>query len=528
MLTIPYARQQPYDRQRYTATMADLLLRRGDALAAAARARGDASSAAWLRAGDIVAGTMAQVGNLRDEERNIAAIQHQRDIENAQREREFDERVNARKSDEEWRRQQFRAQTAGQAADDIEPGVDVPEEVYNERFAGTPAAMRFRHQAPVAAQPAWEQPAVDDSMGDAGPAEAAQPGRYTRTPNAQESLAMANLALGKEDRAYRTAQDTIQQGQHLDDQRRAQSNADRAYNRGVHEFDVTNARLRDKDNAEQTSIAGFNFGVSGDEFLKSLPPHQQRLVKSVAEYKTDIKQVSSLRGDQRQKLAMMVLQYDPTFDMTQDQSRAALAKDFRTGKAANNIRSLNTAIGHLDSFEKASTALNNTSWQIINRSKNWLNEQTGDPNIVLVQEKANAVETELATVFKGMGATDQEIKEWRRNFSAAQSPAQFKAIVGGAIELMGSRLDAMRYQYENGMGKPKDFEILSDTSRKILTRLGVDPDMLEPPLATPAEAEQGDWFDSVIQRQQRFPDTSPGVPRGTSPAPLFGPRPQRY
>ncbi len=225
----------------------------------------------------------------------------------------------------------------------------------------------------------------------------------------------------------------------------------------------------------------YNPSVGGGEsFLKTLSPQNAALVKGVANYKLSLSKITSLRSSAREKLTRMVMQYDPTFDMTQYATRAAIRKDFTSGKSSRSIRSLNTAVGHLKSLSEAFKKLDNTSYPIWNKIKNFGIEETGGGIITAVKNNINAVAGEMATVFKNSSGTDQEIKAWKDEISASQSPAQVKAGIDKMIELMGSRLTAFNSQWKSGIGKPKDFRILSDNSRKILSSMGVDVNAIDP------------------------------------------------
>jgi hypothetical protein len=199
-------------------------------------------------------------------------------------------------------------------------------------------------------------------------------------------------------------------------------------------------------------------------------------------------------------------------------------RDFTSGKSANNVRSLNTAIGHLETLQKAAQGLDNSSVPMWNRVANAIESGTGDPRVVRFVTAANAVENELAALFKGTGATDQEIKEWRRAFNENMSPEQLKASTSQAVELMGSRLLALRDQYEKSMGKPADFGFLNAKSRSVLKEMGVDVDALEPsrqpaqvPSATPADSSAA----TAATNPAAQPFTQRTTPSGrTIPEPL--------
>jgi len=221
------------------------------------------------------------------------------------------------------------------------------------------------------------------------------------------------------------------------------------------------------------SVAG------GDELLAKLPADTAGLVKKIANYEMDLSKVTSMRGGQRERIASLVALYDPTFDMTQYGARNAVRRDFTSGKSANNIRSLNTAVKHLESLDRAGKKLDNSSLQLWNKIANTAITQTGDPRVTNFKTAANAVESEMASVFKNMGATDQEIKAWRENLNESQSPQQITGAIHTMIDLMGGRLAALDGQWTTNMGKPRDFAILSKSSKDILRKFGVNPDTME-------------------------------------------------
>ena len=207
------------------------------------------------------------------------------------------------------------------------------------------------------------------------------------------------------------------------------------------------------------------------ETISKMPAGQQSIVKQLVDYKYPLPSSFALRSPYWQKILETASQYDPSFNAAQYNNRVALMKDFTSGKAANNIRSLNTAVGHLDTLQKAATALDNGGIQLWNAIANKGLTATGDPRVTNFNVAANAVESELAAVFKGMGATDQEIKAWRENLSAAESPEQLRGAISTAVELLGSRLDALRQQYESGMGRKPHVQFLTPKSESILSKI---------------------------------------------------------
>ena len=242
-------------------------------------------------------------------------------------------------------------------------------------------------------------------------------------------------------------------------------------------------------------VNAVNQGKTGNDILNSLTPIDKATLQSILDYEKNpanlsLRKVKGESRSEREKFLGMAHLIDPSYDESQYANRSTVRKDFNSGKSAQNIRSLNTAVGHLDTLSKTGDKLANASLPLWNKIANSTLSAIGDSRVVAFNTAATAVESELASVFKGMGATDQEIKVWRENINSSQSPEQLKGAIDTAIELMGSRLQALTNQYELGVGKPKDFKILSDKSRQILSNLGVDVEALDP-IKTPAQGTAG-------------------------------------
>lgn len=235
-------------------------------------------------------------------------------------------------------------------------------------------------------------------------------------------------------------------------------------------------RIASQRNASTNQTISNANAPGGEDFLKQIPPALGGLVKKIANYEMDLTKVTSMRGGDRERIAQLVAQYDPTFDMTQYASRAAVRKSFTSGTDAANAAAINTAIRHLDTFAKQAKALSNTSIPAWNKVTNFAIEQTGDARTKNFKTTGNAVFNEMAKVFKGTGATsDSEIKEWRAAVNAADSPEQLQGAIGTMIELMGGRIATMDEKWTRGMGKPRDFKLLDPRSEQILKKLGHDP-----------------------------------------------------
>lgn len=204
----------------------------------------------------------------------------------------------------------------------------------------------------------------------------------------------------------------------------------------------------------------------------------KNLLWQVTNYRLDPLKMTSLKNNQREQLISMASQVDPNYTSSQYPVVEDTRKDYTSGKSAQTIRSLNTAIGHLNALAESGKALGNSQIPLINSAKNAIAQGSGQPGVGRFNTTANAVAGEMATVFKNSGATDDEIKTWRQQLDPNMSPAQLQTSISQMIELMGSRLNALQTQYEANIGKPTDFSFLSPESQKILQGLGIDPSSL--------------------------------------------------
>jgi hypothetical protein len=250
--------------------------------------------------------------------------------------------------------------------------------------------------------------------------------------------------------------------------------------------------------------------LRGEQFLETLPPDQAGIVRAIADYMVDLTKVTSLRTGRggvsaRERMAQLVLQYDPTYDQTQFTARSRTRLDFSSGKAANNIRSLNTAVHHVVTLSEKIENLENAAegdfsifTQLYNTVKNKFYTESGDPRITEFGIAANAVESELASLFKGTGATDQEIKAWREQLHSSQSVEQLQGAIITALNLLEGRLSALDKQWVSNMHKPRDFRILSDSSRALLEMMGIDAEAFDPVAPPPTAIEDDEWLEEVL------------------------------
>lgn len=216
-------------------------------------------------------------------------------------------------------------------------------------------------------------------------------------------------------------------------------------------------------------------GTPDESVLEKEPSSIRALVKGLTGYQLTPPTGFALakEGSPWNRALQLATQYDDTFDASQYKVRQNLKNDFTSGKTAQNIKSLNTVIAHLDSLDKNLKAVGNGSFHAGNSLLNLIKGETvGNPAISAANNDATAVSDELSTVFKGQNTSDKSVKDWRENIHPEKiTPGEADATKTSAIELLRGRLDAIKDQWERGMGKPLTDPIISPSSQAILDRL---------------------------------------------------------
>lgn len=226
---------------------------------------------------------------------------------------------------------------------------------------------------------------------------------------------------------------------------------------------------------EDAATAGAPTGpadLHGDEYLKALPASRAALVRGYAEGRVPFPGSFSLRSPYWQKMVADITQFDPTFDAVNYNARSTTRKDFTAGKSAQNITSIDTAIGHLGTLAKAADGLENRWSPTWNTVANFLESETGDPRVVRFNTAKQAVADELTRAFRGTGGNVSDIKDWEKNLNSSNSPEQLHAAVAQAVELLASRINAIGEQYRRGMGTTADVtELLTPAAKRTLAAL---------------------------------------------------------
>ena len=194
-----------------------------------------------------------------------------------------------------------------------------------------------------------------------------------------------------------------------------------------------------------------DFSKTGEDFLKTLPVSDQSIVKKLAEYEIN-PQALSTRGGHREKMLSLAAQYNPEYDDTQYANKRKAVMQFGSGPQGNTVRSLNVAVEHIDTLQRAADALKNGDFTPGNKAYNEVAKMFGatPPNTFEAIRDIVANEVVKGTI-GGTGAL-QDRAAAAEKVKAAQSPQQLKDIMNGWTELMGGQVKGLRQQYEGATG----------------------------------------------------------------------------
>ncbi len=218
-------------------------------------------------------------------------------------------------------------------------------------------------------------------------------------------------------------------------------------------------------------------GQKNDAFLKTLPPPIADKVKAVVEGRLQLP-VRIAKGDTYwQGVIDAAVKYDPSFDAVNYNARSKTRADFTSGKSAQQVNALNTAIGHMDRLLQVTDALGNFHEGSLgpltttaNEVKNWFSQKFGSKEIPAFNVVRKAVSDELTRVWRQAGGSEQDIQENLKNLASSNTPEQLYGAVGEFGHLLESKLDNLKEQYRQGMGTDP-VNMVTPEARRVLDKV---------------------------------------------------------
>lgn len=166
-----------------------------------------------------------------------------------------------------------------------------------------------------------------------------------------------------------------------------------------------------------------------------------------------------LRDKTRPQIMARVRQINPSYNEMDYGQRDLAMRNYTNpnGAGAKQLQAFTTVAGHLDSLERLGEALNNKDTQLANKVLNYISVQTGNPEVTNFNTAKQAVSGEVVKAITGTAGALADRKEAENAFNAIGSPEQLQGAIDTVKELIYSRLDTTRAQYESATGR-HDFE----------------------------------------------------------------------
>jgi len=211
--------------------------------------------------------------------------------------------------------------------------------------------------------------------------------------------------------------------------------------------------------------------------ITSVPPNMRAAVQAITDGRAAPPRPGTRNGE---ALLDVVTAYDPTFDASNAASRVKTRVDFTTGKSAQAITAMNTAMGHLLHLDDQAHDLGNFSVLpgLLNPIYNASREKLGNNTALgAFEQTKQAASSELRKVFAGAGGGNlEELKQFESNLSSSKSPEQLHTVIQNAVTLLASRLSSLQDQYVQGMNRSDKIPTFIKPSivRQANARFGVD------------------------------------------------------
>lgn len=192
-------------------------------------------------------------------------------------------------------------------------------------------------------------------------------------------------------------------------------------------------------------------------------------------------------------------------------TRKKTTEDFRpSGKSGQEVRSLNTFVGHVGTAIDRIPELSNSSLPDWNTAMNKIAVKVGDEQFGRMTTALEAVRDEYLNFIKNQHApTKEEIERGESILNPNMSPNQIHGILAQMADTVGIRGGQLQRSYMNTMGGKSYKGLLDPDSDEILKKLGVDTNKMNGLPTASKNAPAG-----AIQRPKEFP-TATGIIQGS-------------
>jgi len=152
-----------------------------------------------------------------------------------------------------------------------------------------------------------------------------------------------------------------------------------------------------------------------------------------------------------------------TYDGSQYKIAAKTRQDFTTGKQGQAVQSMNVAVDHLDTLDKAAKELNNGNIPLFNSIAQQYAKNTGQSAPTNFDALKSIVGSEVAKAVSGGASALGDREEIRREIDKANSPQQLAEVIKKYQQLMAGQVKGLKQTYESAGLKDFDKKLLPRT-----------------------------------------------------------------
>lgn len=237
--------------------------------------------------------------------------------------------------------------------------------------------------------------------------------------------------------------------------------------------------------------------VTGDDFLKAIPPQRANAAKSLAEGRGVYPTGTYAKSPAGQQLLADALQYDPNLDANTFRKRGAAQIAYGSGTQGKNVVALKTGIDHLIALNNAVDKLTDTGSPALNSLVNKAEKQVGNTGITNYNTILDTAVPEILKAYVPSGGTEKGKDEIKANFDASLTKRQKKEAIATQAELMANRIDELQSGFDEAMGKVTKPLVSPEMRQRLEILKG---NLSEPAPTTPVQAAQQKSAPKVFKR----------------------------
>jgi hypothetical protein len=196
-------------------------------------------------------------------------------------------------------------------------------------------------------------------------------------------------------------------------------------------------------------------------YLASLPVATSALVKEIGEGRQFLSPYAIARSKDGKQLASQVAVAYPGYDFSRAQSYEKTRQTFTSGKVADGINALNTAMQHMQ------VMYDNASWLASLPGLGAAARAAGSQQAIDLENAKSALVDELGRAYKNAALTIEDKKTWESRINS-WSPKEIKGNAVSFVKLLDGKLTSYQQQWKAGSPPAAlpPFPIMSDEAQE--------------------------------------------------------------